>query len=229
MTVSEIIKQVRWCIDEESNNSSSITDEKDDLYMDNIIRAKIPTALSWLSVSAPAENFVLPNNSSDEFVRDYDTNKDTDKLQYNKSWDSKNGIGCITFPSENPIRLLRLRGSEWHKAIKEPIEEDADEALFMYDETAKGTADRPMAVIVRGNPTRLLIQPASENVNITFARYISFNPASGNDEDLPIPNSAQGSFIYYLAFLLLSAYDDTKANQMYTIALQQLGVNQTSK
>ena len=37
------------------------------------------------------------------------------------------------------------------------------------------------------------------------------------------------AFIYYLAFLLLSAYDDTKATQMYTIALQQLGVSQTSK
>lgn len=40
MKVEDIIKAVRWCIDEESNNFSSITDEKDDLYMDNIIKAK---------------------------------------------------------------------------------------------------------------------------------------------------------------------------------------------
>ena len=39
MKVEDIIKAVRWCIDEESNNFSSITDEKDDLYMDNIIKA----------------------------------------------------------------------------------------------------------------------------------------------------------------------------------------------
>ena len=31
MKVEDIIKQVRWCIDEESNNTSEITDEKDDL------------------------------------------------------------------------------------------------------------------------------------------------------------------------------------------------------
>ena len=44
-----------------------------------------------------------------------------------------------------------------------------------------------------------------------------------------LPFRLKNAFIYYLAFLLLSAYDDTKATQMYTIALQQLGVSQTSK
>ena len=48
MKVEDIIKAVRWCIDEESNNFSSITDEKDDLYMDNIIKAKINDALHWI-------------------------------------------------------------------------------------------------------------------------------------------------------------------------------------
>ena len=235
MTVEEIIRQVRWCIDEESNNISDleeVIDEKEDSYMDNIIRANIPEALNWLAVSAPAQSLVLPNNTSDDFVKDYDTSKTSkvaEGLQYNKQWDETNGIGCITFPSENPIRLIRLRGEGWHKAIKQPCEEDADECLYMYDDTAKGTEDRPIAVIVRGNPTRLLIQPASESVNLTFARYVQFDPDSDGDADLPIPDSGTAAFIHYLAFLLLSAYDDTKASQMYTIALQQLGVSQTSK
>ena len=235
MKVSDIIKEVRWRIDEESNNISDMAeavDEKDDSYMDNIIRANIPAALNWVAVSAPAQSLVLPNNSSEDFVKDYDTSKtskEADGLQYDRQWDAENGIGCITFPSENPIRLLRLRGDGWHKAIKQPYEEDADECLYMYDEVAKGTEDRPLAVIVRGNPTRLLIQPASENVNLTFARYVLFDTDSDGDAELPIPDSANAAFIHYLAFLLLSAYDDTKASQMYTIALQQLGVNQTSK
>ena len=44
MKVDEIIKQVRWCIDEETSGTSFITDDKDDVYMENIIRAKIPDA-----------------------------------------------------------------------------------------------------------------------------------------------------------------------------------------
>lgn len=228
MTVDEIIKQVRLCIDEESNNTSSISDEKDDEYMDNIIKSKIPFAVNWLTTSA-SQSLVIPNNSSDDLIKDYDTReKMADGLQYTKDWDESNGIGCITFPSDKPIRLIRLRGSDWHKAIKQPYEEDADEAIWMYDKTAKGTPDLPLAVIVTGNPTRLLIQPNSEYVNLTFARYFSFDPETDASSDLPIPDSARSAFIYYLAFLLLSAYEDTKASAMYTIALQQLGI-QVSK
>ena len=52
MKVEDIIKAVRWCIDEESNNTSEITDEKDDLYMDNIIKSKINDALHWIAITA---------------------------------------------------------------------------------------------------------------------------------------------------------------------------------
>lgn len=235
MKVAEIIKAVRWCIDEESGNTSDMADtidEHEDSYMDNIIKAKIPEALNWLAVSAPVADMVFPEGSGDTFVKDYDTSKTSGtgeayKLTYAQNWDEENGIGCVTFPSDSPIRLLRLRGEGWHKAIREPFDEDADEALFMYDETLKGTVDRPIAVIVRGNPTRLLIQPASASVHLTFARYASSGDADSISNDLAIPDSAKSPFIYYLAFLLLSAYGDTKANQMYTVALQQLGVNQT--
>ena len=64
MTVDEIIKQVRFCIDEESNNTSSLADvidEKDDSYMDNIIKAKIPDALHWIAVTATS-SAVLSNS-----------------------------------------------------------------------------------------------------------------------------------------------------------------------
>lgn len=230
MRVDEIIRQVRLCIDEESNNSSYITDEKDDLYMDNIIKAKIPYAANWLSVSAPANSLVIPSNSSDGMVKDYTTSGSAvDGLQYTKEWDKSNGIGCITFPNDSPLRLLRVRGNDWHKAICHPYEEDADECLYMYDETVKGTPDRPMAVMVTGNPTRLLIQPNSETVNLSFARCFSLDENASSNSDIPIPDSLKSPFIYYIAYLLLSAYEDSKASMMYTIALQQLGINQTSK
>lgn len=232
MTVDEIIKQVRLCIDEESCNTSSISDEKDDEYMDHIIKARIPDAIVWLSMNAPARSLVIPTNSSDDLVKDYDTSsqtKEADGLQYTRDWNVDNGIGCVTFPSDHPLRLLRVRGCDWCKAIKQPYEEDSDEALFMYDDTAKGTPDRPLAVIVMGNPTRLLVQPNSESVSLSFVRYLCFDPESDADADLPIPDSARSSFIYYLAYLLLSAYEDTKASLMYTIALQQLGISQTAK
>ena len=56
MSIEEIIKAVRWCIDEESNNTSEITDEKDDLYMDNIIKSKINDALHWIAITAASSS-----------------------------------------------------------------------------------------------------------------------------------------------------------------------------
>ena len=53
------------------------------------------------------------------------------------------------------------------------------------------------------------------------------NGSGEEDDSVEISDNFRGAFIYYLAFLLLSAYDDSKANQMYSIALQQLGANQT--
>lgn len=224
MSVDEIIKAVRFCIDEESNNTSLLNDEKDDVYMDNIIKAKIPDALYWVGILSPSQSLVMPNGSDDMFIKDYNTKEKTaEGLQYDSNWDKKNGIGCITFPKENPIRLIRLRGDDWHKAIREPYEEDSDESLYMYNASAKGTVERPIAVIVRGNPTRLLVQPNSNSFDLTFARYVSMEGSSAED-DIQVPDSVRSSFTYYLSYLLLSAYDDSKATQMYNIAVQQLGI-----
>ena len=65
MTVGQIIKAVRWCIDEEAVNAANIEDvsaydfdggtHTDLGLMNNIIRNKIPAALRWVCLYAPAE------------------------------------------------------------------------------------------------------------------------------------------------------------------------------
>lgn len=229
MTVAEIIRQVRLCIDEESNCTSAITDEKDDVYMDNIIRAKIPDAVRWASVNAPASSFVFgDNDNSSSMLKEYATDgEENQKMDYQQDWDAANNIGCISFPSGSPVRLVRVRGKGWHKAVMAPFEEDSDEALMMYDETAKGTADNPVAVIVRTNPTKLLVQPASESFSASFVNAPSVDTSSDEGtESYSIPEVLRSSVVYYVAFLLLSAYEDSRATQMYNIALQQMGTSQ---
>lgn len=229
MKASDIIRQVRLCIDEESNCTSFISDQMDDAYMDNIITDRIADAVRWVSVNAPASSFIFGGNATGDsgIVRNVSSRESSEngKLYYSKSWDTTYNIGCISFPDGAPARMLRVRGDSWHKAITLPFEEDSDEALMMYNTTAAATDDNPMAVIVRGNPTRLLVQPASDSFEASFVFPLSVT--SGNDGEYSIPSTLQGAVIYYIAFLLLSAYDDSRAPQMYTIALQQLGVNQS--
>lgn len=219
MSIEEIIKAVRWCIDEESNNTSEITDEKDDLYMDNIIKSKINDALHWIAITA-ASSPVLSDSKS--------IGSTSDTIQVS-DFDSNHNIGVINMPSDMEIITInRIRGASWYKAVT-PVEDTDDEALMMYDDTANGTIDRPQAAIMRENPIKILMQPKTLTAVITYVGVPKSVSTDVSTTDVSIPDKLKNAFIYYIAFLLLSAYDDTKASQMYTIALQQLGVNQTSK
>lgn len=216
MKVEDIIKAVRWCIDEESNNTSEITDEKDDLYMDNIIKSKINDAMHWIAITA-ASSPVLSDSKKVDAT--------TTSIIKVESFDETRGIGSITMPSDTEvINISRVRGKGWFKAVT-PVEDTDDEALMMFDDTAKGTADRPLATIMRENPIRILLQPIPDEAVISFVGVPKNVSVTSDTTDVAIPDKLSNAFIYYLAFLLLSAYDDTKANQMYTIALQQLGVS----
>lgn len=218
MKVEDIIKQVRWCIDEESNNTSAITDEKDDLYMDNIIKSKINDALHWIAITAAsssvfAESRKTSDTSSKISVKDYDTAKN---------------IGIITMDENTEIiSISRVRGNDWFKAVI-PVEDTDNEAYMMFDESAMGTADRPQAAIMRENPISILLQPKPTEAVVSFVGVPKNVDVSSETTDVAITDKLKNAFIYYLAFLLLSAYNDNKATHMYTIALQQLGVN-TSK
>ena len=231
MSIEEIIKAVRWCIDEESNNTSEITDEKDDLYMDNIIKSKINDALHWIAITAASSSLLSDSKSaaSDKTDSEKTDSKKVDATTSStikvESFDDTKGIGVITMPSDTEvINISRVRGKGWFKAVT-PVEDTDDEALMMYDDTAKGTADRPLATIMRENPIRILLQPIPDEAVISFVGVPKNVSITSDTTDVVIPDKLSNAFIYYLAFLLLSAYDDTKANQMYTIALQQLGVS----
>lgn len=215
MKVEDIIKQVRLCIDEESNNTSAITDEKDDLYMDNIIKSKINDALHWIAITAAsssvfAESKKISDTSSKISVEDYDAAKN---------------IGTITMDANTEIiAISRVRGKEWFKAVI-PVEDTDNEAYMMFDESAMGTSDRPQAVIMRENPIKILLQPKPTEAVVSFVGVPKNVDVSSETTDVAITDKLKNAFIYYLAFLLLSAYNDNKATNMYTIALQQLGVN----
>ena len=215
MKVEDIIKQVRWCIDEESNNTSAITDEKDDTYMDNIIKSKINDALHWIAITAA---------SSSVFAESKKTSDTSLKISV-EDHDATKNIGIITMDANTEIiAISRVRGKEWFKAVI-PVEDTDNEAYMMFDESVMGTADRPQAVIMRENPIKILLQPKPTEAVVSFVGVPKNVDVSSETTDVAITDKLKNAFIYYLAFLLLSAYNDNKATHMYTIALQQLGVN----
>lgn len=230
MTVSEIIKNVRWCIDEESCNSSDLSDvidEKDDSYMDNIIRAKITDALHWISITVSSSGVLSSSTTASK------TSTSTTTVNMSvEQFDTDRNIGKISMPTSIFVfNVNRIRCNGWYKAVI-PVEDTDDAALTMFDESSLGTNDRPQASIMREEPLSVLVQPFP-NDGVATVSYVGIpkdiTTDSDGNESVDIPEKFKSSFIYYIAFLLLSAYDDSKASQMYTIALQQLGVTTNSK
>lgn len=235
MTISDIISAVRWCIDEESNNNSDmadVIDEMDDSYMNNIIKSKITEALHWIAITATSSSALSGSSTVSSTTKSEDKDNDvssstvssTTNMEVEK-FEETTDIGVITMPENISVfNINRVRAKGWHKAVV-PIEDTDNEALMMFDETAKGTLDRPIAAIMRTKPIQILVQPIPNDGNITVS-YVGVPNSKTENDNVDISDTFKGAFIYYLAYLVMCAYDDTKANQMYTIALQQLGVNQ---
>lgn len=220
MTISEIINKVKWCIDHETHEDAKLADNGEDSYMDNIIRAKINDARRWLAV-ATSQSVTLsssPSSSSSSVTTLTIT-----------PYDGFSGIAIITIPSSlSTVPISRVRLSSWHKSAT-PIPDTSDDAMLMFDETAKGTADRPLATVMQGSPTRILVQPytSTDTAEIVYIGIASDIDTSSDDSTVEVPTIHESAFIYYIAYLLLTAYQDPRAQAMFAIAVQLTGSKQS--
>lgn len=223
MTVENIIKAVRWCIDEESINTSNLDNASaydfdgsttDTGLMNNIIRHKIMDAIRWVSLYAPAEQ--LSGGSGN--TGDIDIIKE----------DTLSAMNNVLTPSQPLIRLLRVKGSNWHRAIlgDSLIKEDSDEYLQLRDVNgAAATDDRPQAALVNTRQKKVEVWPGTGTFTLTYIINPSLSSVNVESDSttVNIPDAVETSFIYYLAYLLLSAYGDARSNRMLEIAMQGLG------
>jgi len=240
MTVGEIIQAVRWCYDEEQMDSADFgnASANDNTLMDNIIKSKIGDAVRWICLYAPAELL----GGSDETTTE---GGQTVPVPTGILVDMP-GSGTLTPTSitgttggyvELPadfIRLARVRVSDWHRAVKEPLAEDSEEYLQLYDPNgAAATADRPQAAIVDKSVKVLEVWPMGTGKTVEYT-YVAategetFTTGTGSEQDpyvlhYALPPRVKTAFIYYLAFLVLSAYEDSRSARMLEIAKMNIG------
>ena len=227
MTVEEIIKAVRFCYDEEALNDANFTpaSAKDNTYMDNIIKSKIGDAVRWICLYSPAELL----GGSDETSPAVSTGilVDDDNPTVTAIYDGKAGKIAL---AADFIKLARVRVSDWHRSVKSPLEEDSAEYLQLMDDNgATATADRPQAAIIDKSAKELEIWPWSTGKSVSLTYVAEVNLGINEDSQLStkvaIPPRVKTAFIYYLAFLVLSAYEDSRAPRMLDIAKMNIGKN----
>ncbi len=224
MTIKEIIESVRWSIDDETRSEAAIADNGDDVYTDNIIRSKINDALHWLSVMAPSSAIL----SDSKKAQQTSTTDNTLKVEV---YDDERNIGKITLPGDADIlSVTRVRCAGWYKGVT-PVDDTDDNALMMFDETAAGTVDRPQAVLMRESPALLLVQPTGSTATVSYVSIPNNVEVSDNTSettDVSIPKGMRGAFVYYIAYLLLTAFGDARSQTMLQVAYNELGVATTS-
>lgn len=224
MTVENIIKAVRWCFDEENSNPSSLADStvlgSDSALMNNIIKSKIGDALRWVCLYAPAELL----GGSDETGTATGILVDVSSPTVTAVYDGK--AGKITL-DEDFIKLARVRVDGWHRAVKVPLEEDSDEYLQLLDTNgATATIDRPQAAIIDKATKELEVWPwaTGQSVSLTYVADVDtdIDSSSSSSATVAIPPRTKSAFIYYIAFLTLSAYEDSRSVRMLEIARMNL-------
>ena len=238
MTVEQIIASVRFCYDEEKMDGAAFgnASANDNTYMDNIIKSKIGDAVRWICLYAPAELL----GGSDETAGTAAQNATGILVDVTDQIVSPNNGGGIFELPANFIKLARVRVQGWHRAVIEPLAEDSEEYLQLYDDNgAKATYDRPQAAIINRATKKLEIwpwtgasteHPAADAVDYTYvAETDGKSFETGTSPNIvvhyPIPPRVKTAFIYYLAFLVLSAYEDSRAARMLEIAKMNIGKN----
>ena len=222
MTVGEIIKAVRWCYDEEQIDSADFRNASanDNTYMDNIIKSKIGDAVRWICLYCPAE--LLGGTDSVGTA----TGIMADATMTPVAISGTNG-GTLTMPADF-IKLVRVRVTGWHRAIMSPVAEDSPEYLQFRDEFgAKAVADRPMAAMIEKAAKQVEVWPTGTSAEVTYIADPSVSVASSAtaSTNIALPPRSKTAFIYYLAFLTLSAYEDSRAARMLEIAKMNTGRN----
>ncbi|MBR2291706.1 MAG: hypothetical protein IJ868_05265 [Prevotella sp.] len=232
MEVGQIIKEVRWCFDEEAANNADFigASDRDSALMDNIIKAKIGDALRWVCLYAPADVLNGSDSGTDtDIVREARLGPGVTYGGMTLNINNEKGYGTVTLPADF-VKLARIRVDNWHRAVTTPIAEDSDEYLQLNDENgATATYDRPQAAIIETLPKKIEAWPMKNQdggctVTVVCAPSVSVDTDTRDDHDVAMPPKAKAAIIYYLAFLVLSAYEDSRAARMLEIAKMNLGL-----
>lgn len=225
MKVVDIIKSVRWCIDEEAVNATGFADASaydfggsttDNGLMNNVIKDKIGAAIRWACLNAHSSQLsVGAVLGAVEVVKEETTQSPTNN--------------ALSLGGQF-LRLIRVKAANWHKAIMSEslIAEDSEEYVQLRNtDGAEATLERPQAALINTKIKKVEVWPLQNAGDVTITYVESPDLSSITDTtEINIPPAIETSFIYYLAYLLLSAYGDMRAERMIEIAKQNVGAGE---
>lgn len=214
---SEIITRIRLIIDELRMNESDFDGEQDEQDLDTLIEKLSLEALRFVNLNAPHELLAA------------DSRRSTMEEDYSVEPGIISGTQVGVFSSVKKfLRLVCARCSHWSKPVYDVIQEGTPSWDKLSNKFLTGTVDDPRVSVGKA-PTDLQIDdydnaevrmfclPKVETGSVTAEIYYMTQPEWDAQDKLRISYLLQDAFYYYLAYLVLMALGDQRAQ----IALQQ--------
>lgn len=211
LTVKELIRKVRICIDEIALNDAEFTGTQDNTEMDTIIREKILEALRYIHEKASPEylepDIVLTSGTAEGMTVD-------SRL-----------VGHLALP-DDLLRVVYARFQSWPLHVTDYILWGDPEYAMLHDPYATGTWERPKVALLR-TPTWKLELYSAYNADDGWEVGLLTLPKIDDDdgeETVGVSERLLPSLIYYLSGLTLLTYGEQRADDMFNLALSLMGI-----
>lgn len=202
--VSDIIKEVRVCIDQNKTSDSLFeSGDIETLALDEIIRQKIPEAVRRVHTDAPTYLLESGHDFGDAVF-----------------WDDLES-GYVILP-DNFMRLILFRMSDWERTVYTAIstEDEEYEKMCSRFKGIRGTAQKPVCAIAIRPEGKVLefYSCKSESAYVSKATYLPY-PKVDEDGGIDICERCYTAVIYTAAALVLTTYGEMqKASALSELA-----------
>lgn len=218
MTVQEIVRRARSCIDELMvNDSSFLLSSEDEQNLTQVIIDKIGYALQRVMELAPQEKL------DDGFVEELSQEEMAERFAITTDL-----VGMLKLPIDL-LRIVEARLSSWSYY---PLPESASEQTYLMqaDEWARGSWDRPVNILTWDGKDRILemycAKSASDTLLFSFVKKPDVSGISASDlsVDVAIPTQLEASLIYQVSGLAMLAFREDVAASLLAVSEKYLDI-----
>lgn len=214
---SEIITRIRLIIDEIRMNEGDFENGQDEKDLDTLVEGMALEALRFVNLNAPHELLAA------------DAKLSAKDVGYKTMGGLIAGTKIGVFSSVDKfLRLVCARCSHWSKPVYDTIQEGTPSWDKLSNKYLTGTVEDPRVSVGKSAEgatveeydkaeIRLYCLPEVSTTPLIVEVYYMEQPEWDGDDNLRISYLLQDAFYYYLAYLVLMALGDQRAQ----IALQQ--------
>lgn len=200
---SDIVKDVRICMDEENTNASDLLNGTDSKEMDNLIESKLPEAYRAVHMAA-AEHLLEPTVEE-------------------KNITAIDGVSSVDIPRQDALRLLSVRVDGWSRGVSDFVKESDRAYAELHNPITTGQPYNPKVAIVDKDASNYTLELYGVKDAVSKVRIASvgdYQPTT--DNKVSIATKVYRAMVYYAAGLTYQSYKDAHGDVLINQAMQMI-------